>query len=1217
MQVDVTAVNDAPTVTAGAILNYTEGDPATVIDPTVTIADVDDTMLESATIQITGNLQAGSDFLTATLGGGITGSTWVPSTGTYTLTGSATVSQYQLVLRTVTFHNSSDTPSPLDRTITWTVNDGNANSAARTSTVQINTVNDAPTVTPISNQTIPEDGTTGALAFTVNDVETAAGSLTVTATSSNTTIIPNGNLTLTDLGSGNWTIEATPALNQNGGPVTVTVTVDDGITSTDETFDVTVAASNDEQFVATNSGLTVGDLNEGDTAVVITQAMLETTDIDNTPAQLQYTLTGVPNNGTLRLGGTALLNGAQFFQSDINAGLLTFDHNDSEVFTDSFTFTVDDGTGTVSGATFNIAINPINDNDPVITSNGGTANAAISIAENSTAVTTVTATDSDLPAQALSYAIVGGTDMARFNIASGSGVLTFAAAPDFEAATDSNTNNIYEVIVQVSDGAGRTDTQTIQVTVTDVDEFDVTPIVDNDAATNQVNENAAPGTILGITAFSNDLDGSSNSITYSLDNDAGGLFQIDNSTGVVSTLGAIDFETTGSTLNIVVRATSDDTSSTTTGFTINVSDVNEFNPVVNDQTLAVAENSANSTSVGLVAASDADTAQTLTYSITAGNTNNAFAINSATGEITVNDQNELDRETTPQYTLTVQVTDSLAPTRSDTASITIDVTNVNEAPVINLAGPFALDENAVSGTVVGGTSSTDVDAGDTATYSITAGNTGGAFSINSSTGQITIANAGALDFETLSTFNVTVQVADAGGLTDTTTVNVNINDINEAPTDLSLIGNSVSENVANGTAVGSVTGTDVDAGDTLTYSLTNSAGGRFAIDLNSGQITVANGTLLNFEAAAAHGITVQTTDAAGLQYNEAFTIHVNDVNEAPVAVDDSVTAQQTQTLNYDTSTVLINDTDIDGDPLTAVLVAGPANGTLTLNADGTFDYTPTGTYYGTDTFAYYATDGTLVSNTVTVTIDVQAIGGGSTGTGSSTDSGTDTVDSATDDSDSGDSTPTDLTPPVTETADTPTTTEAGNPQNIGESEPLSEAAPNEMATIIADSVGAEAEGLIGEFITSVNLDRVPDSYWNAARGSSRIVLNGVAGTLRPGISTVFGGLIQTGPAFTDMFLDFGNTNDGYDPANTIENMKFDDQLVIGSSVAVSTSVSVGYVVWMLRGGSLLTTFMSSLPAWQSFDPLPILERSAGDGLDEDDESLESIASGSSSKSHTS
>ncbi|MEZ6131710.1 MAG: hypothetical protein R3C59_23880, partial [Planctomycetaceae bacterium] len=69
-----------------------------------------------------------------------------------------------------------------------------------------------------------------------------------------------------------------------------------------------------------------------------------------------------------------------------------------------------------------------------------------------------------------------------------------------------------------------------------------------------------------------------------------------------------------------------------------------------------------------------------------------------------------------------------------------------------------------------------------------------------------------------------------------------------------------------------------------------------------------------------------------------------------------------------------------------------------------------------------------------------------------------------------------------------------------------------------------------------------------------------------------------------------------------------ETVIVGTTAAVSTSVSVGYVVWMLRGGSLLTTFLSSLPAWQSFDPLPVLE-SFEEAVADDDESLSSIASG--------
>ena len=126
-------------------------------------------------------------------------------------------------------------------------------------TITINGVNDAPTISAIGDQTIAEDGSTGALAFTVGDVETAAGALTVTAASSNTTLIPDGNLTLVDLGNGSWTIEAAPAVNQNGGPVTITVTVDDGTTTTDQTFDVTITPDNDPPTTVGIADITVAE----------------------------------------------------------------------------------------------------------------------------------------------------------------------------------------------------------------------------------------------------------------------------------------------------------------------------------------------------------------------------------------------------------------------------------------------------------------------------------------------------------------------------------------------------------------------------------------------------------------------------------------------------------------------------------------------------------------------------------------------------------------------------------------------------------------------------------------------------------------------------------------------------------------------------------------------------------------------------------------------
>ena len=99
------------------------------------------------------------------------------------------------------------------------------------------------------------------------------------------------------------------------------------------------------------------------------------------------------------------------------------------------------------------------------------------------------------------------------------------------------------------------------------------------------------------------------------------------------------------------------------------------------------------------------------------------------------------------------------------------------------------------------------------------------------------------------------------------------------------------------------------------------------------------------------------------------------VNSAPVAVDDAYNTNEDTPLNEAAPGVLTNDTDADGDPLTASLVvaSGPTDGTLTLNADGSFDYTPDPGFNGTDSFRYTASDGLLASNEATVSITVNAV----------------------------------------------------------------------------------------------------------------------------------------------------------------------------------------------------------------------------------------------------
>jgi VCBS repeat-containing protein len=170
--ITVTLVNDAPVVTAGGTLTFTEGDLAAVIDNSITISDSDSANLTGATVTISGNYANGQDVLGFVNTANITGS-FNTGTGTLTLAGSDTVANYQAALRSVTYNNTSGSPSTLQRTVTWQVDDGagiNNLSAPVTSTINVVSTNDAPQLA---------NGST--ITYTENDPATVINSiLTVT-----------------------------------------------------------------------------------------------------------------------------------------------------------------------------------------------------------------------------------------------------------------------------------------------------------------------------------------------------------------------------------------------------------------------------------------------------------------------------------------------------------------------------------------------------------------------------------------------------------------------------------------------------------------------------------------------------------------------------------------------------------------------------------------------------------------------------------------------------------------------------------------------------------------------------------------------------------------------------------------------------------------------------------------------------------------------------
>src|SRR5262249_14363932 len=197
----------------------------------------------------------------------------------------------------------------------------------------------------------------------------------------------------------------------------------------------------------------------------------------------------------------------------------------------------------------------------------------------------------------------------------------------------------------------------------------------------------------------------------------------------------------------------------------------------------------------------------------------------------------------------------------------------------------------------------DITVTDDALGSNTLGLTGADASFFEIVGNALFLKAGTvLDFESKTNYAVAVTVDDTsvGGTPDaaSATYTLNVGNVNEAPTGIGLSNATVAENSANGTVIGTASGHDPDAGATLTYSLQDNAGGRFAINATTGVLTVANGSLLDFETATSHAITVRATDQGGLFHDTAFTILVTDV--APVVDGDGTNNTLAGTPDNDT-----------------------------------------------------------------------------------------------------------------------------------------------------------------------------------------------------------------------------------------------------------------------------------------------------------------------------
>ena len=515
------------------------------------------------------------------------------------------------------------------------------------------------------------------------------------------------------------------------------------------------------------------------------------------------------------------------------------------------------------------------------------------VQENTVSVGTVTASDPDSEDGVTGYGVSGGVDSALFEITNG-GVLTFRSAPDFESPSDSDTDNDYVVEVEATSGEGdrvRTATQAITVTVGNVNEAPEFP--GNGFASTILNENrdgsSDPKYVGELTA----TDPENDDLNYSITSGDASKFRINESTGYVYYIGGgEDYEELSKVppgpIYVLTINVSDGEYSDSYILRVSIGDVNDapqFNQT--SYTFSLSENRDGSTtpiSLGFVNATD-DDGDPLTYSITSGNADNKFNINSSTGEITYNGRGE-DHENTSMYLLIPNVNDG---TVSNGIWVTINILDVNEPP------------STPSAPVLSSPSSTSLSVGWSAPS-----NTGppiidydveyrqgssGSFSSRSHSGNGTSTTITGLSASTL--YEVRVRAGNAEGTSGwsqtssfTTGSSAPPPVTNNAPVFTSISSFSVNETSR---SVGTVVASDGDSQDSVTgYSI---SGG-----VDSARFSITTGGVLTFDSAPnyespsddggnnVYNLVVTARSGSGTRVRTAaqsIVVSVDDVAEAP------------------------------------------------------------------------------------------------------------------------------------------------------------------------------------------------------------------------------------------------------------------------------------------------------------------------------------------------
>lgn len=696
----------------------------------------------------------------------------------------------------------------------------------------------------------------------------------------------------------------------------------------DNVYDIEVTASDGPNSTVQSVAISVS--NENDVAPTFTSTASASVVENQTNAHTAAASDAEGDALTFAISGGA---DAGVFNIDPQTGVLSFINapdfeSPSDADVDNVydvEVTVSDGVNATSQL---IAVTVTNTNDvaPAFTSGVGA-----SVAENQTGAYTAQATD--VEGGAITYSLSGGADAGLFSIDPNSGVVTFNAAPDFEAPADAGADNVYEIEVSASDGSNTT-AQAVAISVTDAND-------DAPAFTSSATASVAENQAAAYTAQATDPNG--DTVTYSITGGAdASLFNIDPNTGAVTFISAPNFEAPGDSgvdnvYDIEVTA-SDGLNSTAQSVAITVTDANDA-PTLAASALTSEEGS--SASITLTIEDEDGTTFNLSDLSLGGldNTNSWLLFSASNNSVTLlhlgalNFEAPIDANTDNTYELNLTIDDGA---NSFTEAFTVTITDKDELPVRTSAPAVTTPENQAAGVY---TVTASDPEGATVTYSITGGADASLFQIDPNTGVLDFVTAP--DFEnpqdsnTDNIYQVTIGLSDGTTPVFPTGINITVTNENDnTPVLTSATTFSVEDNQ---TTAFTATATDAD-NDTLTYSITGGAdAAQFAVDPNTGAVTFVNTPVFQSPADANGDNTyeVEVTASDGVN-SVAQTVNVEVYDPATVTSAATVSATRGFVVQGDNSgdnaANVAGIGDINGDGFQDFIIGGQGGDDGGVNA---------------------------------------------------------------------------------------------------------------------------------------------------------------------------------------------------------------------------------------------------------------------------------------------